>query len=164
MCAFSVTQSRPTLLQPYGLWSHQAPLSVEFSRQEYWSGLPFPPPGVLPTPGNELTALASPALAGSLPLATWGARLYGPTREAPQGPAGGEANFHQVMGCKWSPEGNGAFALRICRLVHPNSRSRQAEARIMVNSGPRTGTRGMLQTWRYGLWALQFLSEHLEKT
>ena len=29
----------------------QAPLSMEFSRQEYWSGLPFPPPGDLPNPG-----------------------------------------------------------------------------------------------------------------
>ena len=38
------------------LWTvtHQAPLSVEFSRQEYWSGLPFPAPGNLPTQGlNE---------------------------------------------------------------------------------------------------------------
>ena len=59
--------------------------------------------------------------------------------------------FTKAMGCKWRPEGNGAFALGICRLVHPKSRSRQAEARIMVNSGPRTATRGMLQTWRYGL-------------
>ena len=35
------------------LWSvaHQAPLSMGFSRQEYWSGLPFPPPGDLPNPG-----------------------------------------------------------------------------------------------------------------
>ena len=39
----------------------QAPLSVEFSRQEYWSGLPFPSPEVLPNSGIELT---SPALAG----------------------------------------------------------------------------------------------------
>ena len=31
----------------------QAPLSMEFSRQEYWSGLPFPPPGDLPDPGIE---------------------------------------------------------------------------------------------------------------
>ena len=31
--------------------AHQAPLSVEFSRQEYWSGLPFPSPGDLPNPG-----------------------------------------------------------------------------------------------------------------
>ena len=33
--------------------AHQAPLSVEFSRQEYWSGLPFPSPGDLPDPGIE---------------------------------------------------------------------------------------------------------------
>ena len=33
--------------------AHQAPLSMEFSRQEYWSGLPFPPPGDLPDPGIE---------------------------------------------------------------------------------------------------------------
>ena len=39
----------------------QAPLSVEFSRQEYWSGLPFPSPEVLPNSGIELI---SPALAG----------------------------------------------------------------------------------------------------
>ena len=32
-------------------WTHQAPLSVEFSGQEYWSGLPFPSPGDLPDPG-----------------------------------------------------------------------------------------------------------------
>ena len=31
--------------------AHQAPLSMEFSRQEYWSGLPFPSPGDLPDPG-----------------------------------------------------------------------------------------------------------------
>ena len=33
--------------------AYQAPLSMEFSRQEYWSGLPFPSPGDLPDPGNE---------------------------------------------------------------------------------------------------------------
>ena len=37
---------------------HQAPLSIEFSRQEYWSGLPFPPPGGIPDPGIELKSLA----------------------------------------------------------------------------------------------------------
>jgi len=35
-----------------------------FPRQEYWSGLPFPPPRGLPDPGFELMSLASPALAG----------------------------------------------------------------------------------------------------
>ena len=37
-------------------------LSMEFSRQEYWSGLPFPPPGDLPDPGIELTSPEAPAL------------------------------------------------------------------------------------------------------
>ena len=41
----------------------QAPLSMGFSRQEYWSGLPCPP-GDLPDPGTEPTSLMSPALAG----------------------------------------------------------------------------------------------------
>ena len=43
--------------------AHQAPLSV-FPRQEYWSGLPFSPPGDLPDPGIEPVSLMSPALAG----------------------------------------------------------------------------------------------------
>ena len=42
----------------------QAPLSMEISRQEYWSELPFSPPGDLPHPGIEPESLASPALAG----------------------------------------------------------------------------------------------------
>ena len=46
--------------------NHQAPLSVEFCRQEYWSGLPCPPPGDLPNSGTELTSFMSPALAGGL--------------------------------------------------------------------------------------------------
>ena len=37
--------------------AHRAPLSVGFSRQEYWSGVPFPPPGYFPIPGIELTCL-----------------------------------------------------------------------------------------------------------
>ena len=40
----------------------QAPLSIEFSRQEYWSWLPFPPPGDHPFPGIEPTPLESPVL------------------------------------------------------------------------------------------------------
>ena len=40
----------------------QAPLAMGFSRQEYWSGLPCPPPGDLPNPGIELMSLMSPAL------------------------------------------------------------------------------------------------------
>ena len=41
--------------------AHKAPLSMEFSRQEYWSGLPFPPPQYLPYPGIEPVSPALPA-------------------------------------------------------------------------------------------------------
>ena len=41
----------------------QAPLSMGFSRQEYWSGLPFLSPGDLPEPGIEPVSFVSPALA-----------------------------------------------------------------------------------------------------
>ena len=44
--------------------AHQAPLSMGFSRQEYWSGLPWPPPGNLPNRGIKPASLVSPALAG----------------------------------------------------------------------------------------------------
>ena len=45
----------------------QAPLSMEFSRKEYWSGLPFPTPGDPPNPGIEPVSLASLALGGKPP-------------------------------------------------------------------------------------------------
>ena len=53
--------------------AHQASLFMEFSRQEYWSGLPCPPPGDLPDPGIETESLSSPALAGIFftTSATW---------------------------------------------------------------------------------------------
>ena len=46
------------------LWTaaYQAPLSVGFFRQEYWSGLPFPPPGDLPNPGIKPVSPMSSAL------------------------------------------------------------------------------------------------------
>ena len=44
--------------------AHQAPLFMGFPRQEYWSGLPYPPPGDLPDPGIESAFLMSSALAG----------------------------------------------------------------------------------------------------
>ena len=44
--------------------AHQAPLSMGFFRQEYWSRLPFPTPGDLPNPGIEPTFRISPALVG----------------------------------------------------------------------------------------------------
>ena len=55
----------------------EAPLAMEFSRQEYWSGLPFSPPGDLPDPGIEPKALVSPALqADSLLFEPSGSCVY----------------------------------------------------------------------------------------
>ena len=50
------------------LWTvaHQVPLSMGFSRQEYWRRLPCPPPGGLSNPGIKPMSLMSPALAGRL--------------------------------------------------------------------------------------------------
>ena len=50
------------------LWTvaRQASLCIGFSRQEYWSGLPCPPPGNLPSPGIKLAPLVSPELAGRI--------------------------------------------------------------------------------------------------
>ena len=56
--------SRVRLLATPWTVAHQPPLSMGFSRQEYWSGLPGPPPRDLPNPGMEPTSLMSPALAG----------------------------------------------------------------------------------------------------
>ena len=47
------------LLTPWAV-AHQAPLSMGFPRQEYWSGLPFSSPGDLPNPGIKPTSLVSP--------------------------------------------------------------------------------------------------------
>ena len=53
--------------------AHQFPLSIEFPRQEYWSGLPCPPPGDLPSPEIEFMSLISSALAEKF-FMTWEAR------------------------------------------------------------------------------------------
>ena len=70
------TQSFSHVLLFVTLWTvaYQVPLSMEFSRQEYWSELPFAPPEDLPDPGIEPK---SPALqTGSLPLSHLGS-MYG---------------------------------------------------------------------------------------
>ena len=56
----------------------QAPLSVEFARQEYWNGFPCPSPGDLPHPGIEPASLTSPASADELftTSTTWEAHMY----------------------------------------------------------------------------------------
>ena len=70
-----VTQSCPTLATPWTV-AHKGPLSMGFSRQEYWSGLSFPSPGDLPDPGIEpmspaLQADSLPTELGGKPPSIW---------------------------------------------------------------------------------------------
>ena len=63
VCAHAQWLSCPTLATPWTI-ARQTPLSLEFSRQEYWSGLPFPYPGDLPDPRIKPVSPESSALAG----------------------------------------------------------------------------------------------------
>ena len=98
---------------PMDCVAHQAPLSVEFSRQAYWSGLPFSTPGDLPDPGSEPVSLAPPApstLAGELFTTGPGkplqdrAIMQSPkwARKDPQGP-GKPPIAHLMPGYTWGP-------------------------------------------------------------
>ena len=71
--------------------AHQAPLFMEFSRKEHWSGLPFPSPGDLPNPGIEPLSLTSPVLGRSFftTSTTW---------EAQSSPIISEFHFRLVKG------------------------------------------------------------------
>ena len=73
LTCFSCVQSLMTLQTI----AHQVPLPMEFSRQEYWSGLPYLPPGDLSDAGIEIASLLSPALANWLftTTATWEALM-----------------------------------------------------------------------------------------
>ena len=59
-----VCSARPNSFVTPWTVARQAPLSMEFSRQEYWRGLPFPSPGDLPDPVIETMSPASSAMAG----------------------------------------------------------------------------------------------------
>ena len=74
---------------------HQAPLSMGFPRQEYWSGLPFPPPEGLSNPGMESKSLVPPALADdSLPLSHQGSSKWVQRRRKEKG----QVQHHRVWG------------------------------------------------------------------
>ena len=77
----------PTLCDPMD-WAYLAPLSMGFSRQESWSGLPRPPPGTLPNPGIKPGSLTSPALAGGFftTSATWEAWCLCVTKQSQKSP------------------------------------------------------------------------------
>ena len=73
MCVMLSCFSRVQLFATPWIVTRQAPLSMGFSRQECWSGLPFPSPGDLPYPRIESESLMAPALAAGFftTSATW---------------------------------------------------------------------------------------------
>ena len=64
VCMSAQSLSHVWLLVARWIVACQAPLSIGFPRQEYWSGLPFPTPGDLPDPGVKTEPHTSPSLAG----------------------------------------------------------------------------------------------------
>ena len=80
---------------------HQAPPSMELSRQEYWSGLPFPPPWNLPNPGIEPASLVSPALTGGFF-----------TTGAP-----GKPSWVYRQSIKWSLKASSSLTLRAVSMI-----------------------------------------------
>ena len=100
-------------------WAHQSPLSMGFSRQEYWSRLPFPSPGCLPKPGMEPGSPASQA--DSLPSKPlWQLRCSTICRLRAGEPGKPVACFNpspkswEAMGCWFKSRG-----LKVCEQVLP---------------------------------------------
>ena len=105
------------------LWTiaHQAPLSLGFSRQEYWSGLPCPPPGDLPNPGINPASLTSPALAGRFFTsgATWN----------------GEGNGNPLQySCLENPRDGGAWWAAVYGVAQSRTRLKQLSSRSSSSS------------------------------
>ena len=120
-------------LQPSSPVAHQAPLSMGFSRQDYWSGLPGPPPGDLADPGIEPSSLTSAALSGGF-FAT----------EQPPGKPALCVTMRQMRPCASAPSPSSGMcphpqaALASGQSGQPASppTHRHPSTRTLVNTGP----------------------------
>ena len=93
MCVRAYLFSRVWLFVTPWMIAHQTPLSMGFSRQEYWSGLPFPPPGYLPDPGIEEMSPASLTLQMDSSLLS---------HQGLPDVCGGSPNIYwQLLACEW---------------------------------------------------------------
>ena len=106
---WSCTHERlvPSVLSD-SLWTiaHQAPLSMGFSRQEYWSGLSFSSPGDLPDPGIEPSSTMSPALAGGFftTSTTWQKYVNHELLDIQAGFRKGRGTRDQIANIRWIME------------------------------------------------------------
>ena len=119
------------------LWTvvHQVPLPMGFSRQEYWSGLPFSPPGDLPGPGIEPVSPTSPTLAGGFfsSSATWVPGRKKHTEIQPCSP--GSYSMDRKLRCihMASFSGQNTDSLKIIfRVIQRTERSIQAQNNVFM--------------------------------
>ena len=138
-----VTQLCLTLCDPWTV-DHQAPLSMGFSRQEYWSGLPFPSPGDLPNPGIEPR---SPAMqADSLPS------------EPPGKPKNiGVGSLTHLQGVFLTQELNWGLLHRkqiLSQLSYQASTKTTPRQTVFQKSGPRMPSVPLWDRFRCPFWAL----------
>ena len=128
MCACQVTTTVSNSLRPHGLQPARLFCPWGFSRQEYWSGWPCPPPEHLPHPGIEPVSLMSPALAGgfSTTCTTWEAAfdteghelpLRGCDCKMPSQLAEQETGLHEEFGVFYNVTASSIFLsfLSLCR-------------------------------------------------
>ena len=136
---FSCSVVSDSFVTPWTV-ARQAPLSMGFSRQEYWSGLPFPYPGDFPDPGIEPTSPASQA--DSLPLSPQGGTCSKPTHA--QAPDWWPFLFLLPVGTPWSHKEHPTMAVS----VHLPPRT---WAEVEVDRGPVSGASGYAGV---SVWAL----------
>ena len=127
--------------------AHQAPLSMGFSRQEYCSGLPCPPPGDLPDPAMEPTSPMSPALAGRFftTSATWEKPQYqhmhrlkrntGSIAGSGRSPGGGHGNPLQYS-CLENPIG--AWRATVHRVAKGQTRLKWIDTHTHIHTHTHT--------------------------
>ena len=129
VCIFSRFSCVWLLATPWIVF-HQAPLSMGFSRQEYWSGLPWPPPGDLPDPGIECTSPTMPV--DSYPLSYQGCHIW-PLTSSCDGWVMVERSDRM-----WSTgEGNGKPLQYSC-LENPMNSMKRQNYRILKEELPRS--------------------------
>ena len=113
----------------------QAPLSKEFSRQEYWSGLPFPPPEDLPDPGIRPGSLVSPSLASRF-FTTASPRIFSFKNYSRNSPGGRVAKITSSSQCR-GPEFDACQGTRShmpkLKILHATTRTQHSQINKLIN-------------------------------
>ena len=145
--------------------AHQALLSMGFSRQEYWSGVPFPPPGDLPNPGIEPASLPSPALADRFltPSAIWETHIQAGTLDICRSPPLGNTSvlecrrveIHLPAGARWWGWGEAKMASTEKRkkerkVVEMKEKKRESRKVAPASLHPRSFPAGLCPSGQHG--------------